>query len=343
MENVNVFHIRLREARKMMHLTMQQLSDGTGGLVSKQSISYYEQGRVAPKASAIAALAKVLDISESYLRGGGAALDEPSLRTSIGTREISEADLSAIKARISFWSERYFIAERRAKLSQMECLPEQELVSKPSVLPIQHQLIATTKDAICAADDMRQAWDIGDGPIPSILRLFERKGIKVMSDTLPDVVWGLSTWASSRHPLVILDMREAKTTVERLRFTAVHELGHLIFDFPEGMEQKQREKLCDTFAGSFLFPRTTMIEEMGTSIRTKVFLEELIDLKELYGISVAALVHNLYDYSIITRQQYDWWYNEIIKKNLLEDGWGRYEFPETLGREKRVRMISEYK
>lgn len=74
-----------------------------------------------------------------------------------------------------------------------------------------------------------------------------------MEDELPADVYGLSTWEDRRLPLLVLDTREGKTTVERLRFTAAHELAHLLLSFPE--ESKfSVEKRCDFFASFLLIP-----------------------------------------------------------------------------------------
>lgn len=75
---------------------------------------------------------------------------------------------------------------------------------------------------------------------------------------------------------------------------------------------------------------------MGAEHRDKLTLEEMIDLRELYGISITAQVHAAWDLHMISREHYDWWYDEMIKKNRLEEGRGDYSFPETIGREKRV-------
>ena len=93
------------------------------------------------------------------------------------------------------------------------------------------------------------------------------------------------------------------------------------------------------FASFFLFPQKTFIEEMGNRQREALILDELIDLKEIYGVSVAAQVHEAWDIKMISREHYDWWFDEMIKKNLLEQGWGQYTFPESLGREKRVSSV----
>ena len=128
-------------------------------------------------------------------------------------------------------------------------------------------------------------------------------------------------------------MHPLKTTVERLRFTACHELAHLLLRFSEGCNV---EKMCNKFANFFLFPKQTFIEEMGALHRDSLVLEEMIDLKEAYGISIAAQVHAAWDIRMISREHYDWWFDERINKNWREKGWGKYTFPETLGREKRL-------
>ena len=196
--------------------------------------------------------------------------------------------------------------------------------------------VSNLEEVIEAADLLREQWRCGDGPIPSVLRLMERKGIKVLNASLPDQVIGLSTWADKIHPLVLIDMGSEKTNCERLRFTACHELGHLLLTFPDGAKVEQ---LCNQFASFFLFPRHTFKEEIGGDFRESLALEELIDLRELYGVSIAAQVHEAWDLRLISRQHYDWWYEELIKKNVKEEGWGSYHFPETLGREKRMRAI----
>ncbi|WP_308277713.1 ImmA/IrrE family metallo-endopeptidase [Prevotella sp.] len=151
-----------------------------------------------------------------------------------------------------------------------------------------------------------------------------------------DGIWGLSTFADESHPLIVVDMRPQKTSIERLRFTACHELANILLHFSDDCNV---EKMCNKFANFFLFPKQTFIEEMGAEHREQLTLEEMIDLRELYGISIAAQVHAAWDLRMISREHYDWWYDEMIKKNRLEEGWGDYGFPETIGREKRVNSI----
>lgn len=318
--NRTLFSTRLKVARTIRRISLEQLAQLIKQPVTKQSLSRYESGIMKPKPALLAAIAQALDISSAYFEGNNLHLDPSKLRTSSGAK-LTEPDVAKITSILSYHTERFLKKELRTNM--------QGHFGTSLQLPA----VSKFSDALKAAHELRQHWHCGDGPIASILRLCERRGIKIFDSELPDHVFGLSTWADRCHPLMLLDMRPSKTTVERLRFTAAHELGHLLLTFPEGV---QIEKLCNQFASCFLLPGQTLIEELGGSSRDEIYLEELIDLRELYGVSIAALVHEAHDLHIISRQHYDWWFDTIIKHNLLEEGWGHYAFPETLGKEKRM-------
>lgn len=321
----NQFSIRLHEARQMMGLSMEKLAELTGGIITKQSISRYEKGLMLPKRVAKLAMAKALNISDSYFDGTNLKIDMPMLRTT-SNGKLSEGELQALEAKLSFWAEQYLAKEKEAGF------PTQ------FKNPIKGTRISTQEDAIQASSLLREKWHCGDGPIASILRLLERKGIMILAATLPDYVFGMSTWADKKHPLMILDFNPEKSSVEKLRFTAAHELAHLLLSFPQESDYSV-EKRCDLFASFFLLPKQTFIEELGAEKREKITLQEMIDIKELYGASLAASIIAARDYGIITTEYKRTWYVEHIEPNPREIGNGHYAFPETLGREKRVNSI----
>lgn len=310
----------------MMHLSMDQLSARTGNAITKQSISKYEKAKMMPRGITLTLLAKALDISAAYFSGTNMKLDTPMLRNAFKEKP-AESDLMKVEALLSFWAEQYIRAERLAGFATT------------FVNPLRNVIVDDIDGASLAADRLREAWRCGDGPIPSILRLMERKGIKILDKPLPGGILGMSTMADGRLPLAVIDMANEKHTVERLRFTAAHELGHLMLNIPDNISGPEREKLCNKFAGCFILPRATLVEEIGGDKRDSVTLEELIDIHDQYGVSVSALVHELWDFRIITCEHYNWWYEERIHKNEKEVGWGAYLFPETLGREKRIKSI----
>lgn len=314
--------IRLREARLLCGYSLDQLVKVAKLRITRQSIYRYEKGDMCPSSDVLSALASTMGVSEQYFYGDSIHVDMPMLRSSRGYQYTPEEE-QRLEAQLCFWAERYIRME-----NVVGC-------SKEFVNPLSGASVSNLDDTICASAKLRTAWHCGDGPIASVLRLFERKGIKVLNMNLPDGIDGLSTWADNAHPLMVLDMNLEKTTVERLRFTACHELAHLLLSFSCDSELTI-EKRCDKFASFFLFPKETFIEEMGGKVREDLTLEELIDLREVYGVSIAAQVHEAWDLQLITRQQYDWWYDERINKNKKEKGWGAYLFPETIGRERRI-------
>lgn len=312
--------IRLREARNMCGYSLDQFVKTANLRVTRQSIYNYERGVMHPKPEMVKVFADTLGVSEHYFYGNSTKIDIPMLRTT-GDDLLSEEELQHFEVMLSYWAERYLLMEKKVGLKSDFSNPLADIT------------VSTLDDVILAADRLREVWRCGSGPLPAVLRLMERKGIKILSTELPDGILGLSTFADESHPLIVVDMRPQKTTIERLRFTACHELAHILLHFSD---ECNVEKMCNKFANFFLFPKQTFIEEMGAEHREQLTLEEMIDLRELYGISIAAQVHAAWDLRMISREHYDWWYDEMIKKNQLEEGWGIYSFPETIGREKRV-------
>lgn len=272
-----------------------------------------------PKPKTLKVLAEALNISESYFSGSGVQIDTPTLR--VTANNLSDIDIENLEAILSFWTEQYIDKEIAMNIST--CFTN----------PISDFKVTNFNDAIKAAGLLRERWKCGDGPLPYIIRLLERKGIKIKALDLPDNVWGISAWANRSQPLILLDIRPEKTSIERLRFTVCHELGHLVLNIDSN---DNTEKLCDKFASFFLLPKQTFIEEIGNEKRDKLTLSEMIDIKEIYGVSIAAQVHEAYDIGMISEDHYNWWYDKVIKKNIQEKGWGRYCYPEIPGREKRL-------
>lgn len=315
------FPLRLKAARLQQGLSLDGLVKKAKLGLTRQSIYRYERDDVVPNDDVLAALASALGVGTDYFTGRLLTLDMPMLRSDDAAANAMAAGDGLLEARIVYWAERYLGMERKAG------------VGADFVNPLSGCSVAGLDSVAAMADVLRAAWNCGSGPLHNVLRLMERKGIRILDMALPDSVYGLSTWADGKYPLVVLDMRSGKTTVERLRFTACHELAHLLLSFADGVD---KEKMCQKFASFFLFPRPTFLEEMGAPQRARLSLEEMIDLKDVYGVSVAAIVHEAWDLRVIGRAEYDRLYDDVIKKNRMETGWGGYPYKETIGRERRI-------
>ncbi len=129
---------------------------------------------------------------------------------------------------------------------------------------------------------------VGSGPFPHVVRTLEVHGIVVslVSMTDEDVarVDAFSTSILPR-PIVILTPDRAND-VYRHRFTACHELGHLLLHrnvIPGDLEQ---EKEADRFAAELLTPAAEIADELSIRVRIPV-LEEV---GRRWGVSAKSLV-----------------------------------------------------
>lgn len=174
-----------------------------------------------------------------------------------------------------------------------------------------------------AAVALRAKWGLGEQSIKSVVHLLESKGVRVFSlMENNNEVDAYSFW-KDETPFVFLNTQKSG---ERSRFDACHELGHLILHKHALPKGKDAEYEANKFASAFLMP------EGAVKANEQVFpvISNLIRLKKLWDVSVAALVRRLYDLSIIT----DWQYHQLSKE-LAKLGYYKKE-PEGISNEKSV-------
>jgi len=159
----------------------------------------------------------------------------------------------------------------------------EDLLNKKTVFrnPIVNPKISDLPDIERVAIELRQVWNIGDAPIVNLLDLLEDSGFKIIEVETTNDFDGLSAWIEN-IPVIVLNKN---TDILRKRFTALHEVAHLLLQFSE----TDNEKLCHSFAGAVLIPEHIIRKELGNK-RHSLALQELIAIKETFGISVQALV-----------------------------------------------------
>ena len=142
------------------------------------------------------------------------------------------------------------------------------------------------------ADRLREAWDLGTDPVPSLCALLEEKGIKVVEADLPERISGLACRATRRGAVVADSVVVSeRTNVERKRFTLAHELAHKIIR-STGNPAITLEAAMNRFAGAFLVPGRDLLEKVGAG-RRRVTYYEIARLKHAYGVSAAAMLVRL--------------------------------------------------
>jgi Zn-dependent peptidase ImmA (M78 family) len=166
--------------------------------------------------------------------------------------------------------------------------------------PIKDLIISNGNDLENAVNILLEKWKIGINALPNVIELLEDKEIKVIELDANLEFDGLSGWANNKIPLIVVNKN---FPIERKRLTALHELGHLVLTFADGLEHKIKENLCHRFAGAMLMPKETFLLELGGP-RKRISIPELIAIKETYGISIQAIMARARNLDIITIDRY---------------------------------------
>jgi Zn-dependent peptidase ImmA (M78 family) len=283
---------RLLNARRMAGLSLQELSDKMNNSISKQAIHQFEQGKSKPESNTLLDLAKSLNVTLDYFfREGSLVFEKLAYRKKVKLTKTEEAAIQET-ARDKF--ERYF---------EIETLTDSNLKFEN---PIPNTFITNQDDIEAAALALRTKWELGLKPIPSVIDMLEERGLKVIEIDASDAFQGFSAEANDENVIVL----NQNDDVFRKRFTAMHELAHIILTIDTSLDE---EKTCHNFAGAFLFPRKSVLEAFSEK-RKKVAFAELKQQKEYYGISIQAILVRLVKLEIITDATYKGfiiWMNKV--------------------------------
>ena len=297
----NIFGERLKQARAMAGLSLRGLSDALDGVVSYNALNKYEKGEMMPSSAVLIALSRVLHRNQDFFFMPIDVRLEGIKFRKYHTK-ISATDGKRIEAQATDYFGRYLTVEHILD------------IKKPFTNPLGADYVVDSPEkAEEAAILLRKAWGLGTAPLPSIAGLLEEKGIKVFE--MPDAPEGFDGFSAHTNGVVVIVVGTSTNDLTRTRMTLLHELGHLLFTIPDSVSHKEEEKLMTYFAGACLIPREVMFERIGEK-RSKVSVQEYVVLKELYGISISALVIRANQLGItsdsytksfwILRRKWDW-------------------------------------
>ena len=280
---------RLELARKRVGFSLRRLSDALGGQPSHQAIRKYEKGEMTPSSGVLVALAKALGVSVDFLMSDQVrALAGVEFRKRSST---SVKDRARVEAEVMDQVDRYLTVEELLELDTAHWTP-----------PIPAERLADEADAEKVAEQVRDAWDLGDDPIPNLTELLEQRGLKVLVISLPESVSGLTCWVvppdDGNHMPVIVVNRDHG--LERRRFTLAHELAHRVLDADASVKI---ERAANRFAGAFLVPANHLRHCVSSAQhpgRRQISYGEIVRLKRFYRVSAAALLMRLCQIGVLS-------------------------------------------
>lgn len=294
MNNNEIFALRLKNARIMKGFSMDELVSRMGNVISKMTVSKYENAKLAPNSSIIISFSKALGQPVDYFfRPFSIYIRSIKFRKT--KSRLSAKQEGSIKEHVSDLVERYVNVEETCNST----------VNFSSSINIE---IISSEDIKKSALELRENWNLGTDGIVNVIDLLEEHGIKVIEIDAPSSFDGLSSMVNDIYPIAILNKNFSS---ERKRFTALHELGHIILKFSKSISEKEEESLCNLFANEMLIPEKVFKNLLGEK-RHDISYQELKSIQLQFGISCDALMYKAKECEIITGQRYKYF---CIQKN----------------------------
>jgi Zn-dependent peptidase ImmA (M78 family)/transcriptional regulator with XRE-family HTH domain len=265
-----IYGARVRQARELRGLTQTQTGQGAG--LTQGRIAQIERTTFAEiEPERLAALAQTLKVPPAFL-------ERPPLE------DLAEGSMQ-YRARKSISASTLRQARREAEVSRELVRSMLARLQGPSLRVPDLRGMSDIEEA---AQMTRSALGLAPhGPVPRVLHTLERAGVIVIAleTWIDSKLDAFSTWDGPELDLPLVAMGTGASW-DRIRFTACHELAHLVLHRAPCSDLDAIEKEADEFAGAFLFPREDAIAEFPAVVT----LSRLAPLKLKWGMSIASLI-----------------------------------------------------
>ncbi|MFS2006326.1 helix-turn-helix domain-containing protein [Duganella sp. CT11-25] len=274
---------RLYRARKAAGLSLRELAEKVG--LSHAAIKKYEDELAVPNSTTLIKLAQALQVRiEYFFRPETAALDDIEYRK---CGSLPKKRLEAIEHEVIDH------IERRMELEGLFPTPPLAEFAPVAGLPEKISDFAQIEDV---AERVRNAWALGYAPIRELIDVLETHGIRVfLIDANADAKFDGLAASVNGMPVIVVG---SNWPGDRQRFTMAHELGHLMLA-GRLADDVNEEQACNRFAGAFLVPRQSALQELGR-LRNFIELKELALLKDEFGLSMSGVLYRARDLGIVT-------------------------------------------
>ncbi len=284
---------RLRLAREGVGLSTRavaSLLSQRGVRASHVSIGNYERGLATVPDEILECLATVYKRPIEWLRGAGLVLQGVRYRA---LKSVSSHDKARFTHEAQVWLEMYL---------HLESLLGQPLVPRQPRFRIGHTVSGEE-----LAQRIRRRYKFGIYPVPSTIRLLEDFGVHTIQVATSIRIDAFA--ARFDHSRVVV--LNSLLPPDRMRLTALHELGHHLYeDFLTGvpLTGDDIEKRAFEFGSHLLMPES----ELGEAFRIKSMVR-LVEYKERYGISLAAMVYRARKSGLLSQRLYQRLWQEFAK------------------------------
>lgn len=160
--------------------------------------------------------------------------------------------------------------------------------------------VSSNSEVERAAQECRQAWGLGAGPIANMVRVLENAGAVV------------TLYHGDRHELDALSMARARPLVirntlkqspGRQRFDLAHECAHLVIHQGISTGDEHTEGQANAFASAFLMPQESFCREFP-AMAGRLDWQAIYALKVRWRVSAKAIIRRARDLGLIDDVQY---------------------------------------
>lgn len=303
---------RLKNARIYRGMALTDLAAKTD--LTKQALSQYENETIMPSNSNLFVLANALGFPVEYFSTTSRYIVRSEAAYFRSLMSTSKKDRLAQTVRLEF------IAQIYETLFEYVDFPSLRLPDVSFSEDIDEAREVAQLEQI--AEQVREFWGLGMGPIKDLRYILEENGIVVTCASLnADKIDAFSqrTIINDGEVFFIVISKENQS-IARARFDMAHELAHiLLHPWSEDLESisreefKARERQANTMASAFLLPRQTFGEDVKHYPTT---LDYYKYLKTKWNVSIIAMVYRAHHLGIITTNQY-----QYLMRQISKNGW----------------------
>lgn len=275
----------IRRYRESLKLTVAELAKDIG--VSRNTLTNYEAGKTEPTASDLLRLTSVLGCSIAELLG--VSEDDPQPRFAFRAHASLRSDPS-----VTLLAQRYLRA-----YAEIEEITQTKLCDRLGHFVCRSTEPLTDRQIEAFADGLRQSCGMSERGPENIAAVLESLGVRCLFFSFDG--HGLDGISAIQGDMILTMLKHGTKNVERIIFSAAHELGHLVlhpFLFTEtavdAEDSKRYEKEANIFAGAFLVPSNELARIWRDDGLYKLPLfHALLILKRMFHVSYWSLFYRV--------------------------------------------------
>ncbi|MCR5795889.1 MAG: XRE family transcriptional regulator [Solobacterium sp.] len=262
----NIKYYRLKN-----NMTRKALAEAVG--VTPMNITFYENGERRPSMGVLKKMADVLGVTVTdFLAAGSTDLQfvHGKFRKQSGMNSMEQ---EYVRAYVEEYCGRFF--QTVDFLGGIKILGDVPVTGS----------IPYCDDHEEASRRLREYLGLSrNEPVSSLTDILENRGIIVLFMDISNDHFSGMNGTVNNIPYIVVNQNMSPA---RIRSTIVHETAHFVFSWPQSMSEKEEEAAATAISGAFLFPKESVIRELG--YRISVISRAMTLTCREYGISMFML------------------------------------------------------